>query len=74
MMGAEMSPRAAAALLTEALSHLDMVQPPSAREPIRLILRAAVETCVVSHSLLGKPVTGAIELAHALVTAGKAVT
>lgn len=63
------SPRAASAILTDALGHLDQVQPPGVREPIRLILRAAIETCVVSPSLIGLPVMGAIELARALVDA-----
>lgn len=67
----KLSPRAASAVLTNALGYLDLVQPPGAREPIRQILRAAIEACVLSHSLLGTPVVNAIGIAQALVEAGR---
>lgn len=61
------SPRSAAALLSEALNHIDLIEPPGAREPIRHMFRAAIEICVTSRSLLGKPVVFALDLAQALV-------
>jgi hypothetical protein len=61
------TPRSAAALLSEALSHLDKIQPPAAREPVRQMFRAAIETCALSRSLLGMPVVYVLELAQALV-------
>jgi hypothetical protein len=63
----EHTPRSAAALLSEALSHLDKVQPPAAREPVRQMFRAAIEMCTMSRSLLGLPVVYVLELAQALV-------
>lgn len=61
------SPRSAAALLSEALNHLDLLEPPGAREPVRNMFRAAIEVCVMSRSLIGKPVVPVIELAQSLV-------
>lgn len=61
------TPHSAAALLSEALSHLDRVEPPGAREPVRQMFRAAIEMCTVSRSLLGLPVVYVLELAQALV-------
>jgi len=61
------TPRSAAVLLSEALSHLDKVEPPGAREPVRQMFRAAIETCTVSHSLLGQPVVYVLLLAQSIV-------
>lgn len=63
------TPRSASVLLSDALGHLDLIEPPAAREPIRAMLRAAIEECVVSNSLLGKRLNYVLELAEALVTA-----
>jgi hypothetical protein len=65
------SPRSASALLSEALAHLDVVQPATAREPIRDMFRAGIEMCVVSRSLLGKPVMATLGLAQAIVDAAR---
>lgn len=61
------SPRSAAALLSEALGHVELIEPASAREPIRHMFRAAIERCVVARSLFGQPVVFVLELAQALV-------
>lgn len=61
------TPRSAAALLSDALTHIDLIEPPGAREPIRNMFRAAIEICVTSHSLLGKPVVLVLDLAQSLV-------
>jgi hypothetical protein len=61
------TPRSAAVLLTAALDHLDMVEPAAAREPIRMMFRAAIERCTLSPSLSGQPVIFVLELAQALV-------
>jgi hypothetical protein len=66
-VGDRYTPRAAAALLSEALGHLDVVEPPAAREPIRQMFRAEIERCTLSRSLLGQPVTYVLQLAEALV-------
>lgn len=66
------TPRSAAVLLSDALGHLDVVEPPSAREPIRNILRSGIEMCAVSRSLLGKPITHTLSLAHSIVDAARA--
>lgn len=50
----EHAPRSAAVLLSNALGHLDLIEPAAAREPVRGMLRAAIEECTVSSSLLGK--------------------
>lgn len=63
----EHSPRSAAVLLSEALNRIDLIEPPGAREPIRTMFRAAIEMCVVSRSLLGKPVVYVLQLAQSLV-------
>jgi hypothetical protein len=65
------TPRSASVLLSEALAHLDVVQPESAREPIRMMFRSALEMCAISPSLLGKPVTYTLHLARAIVDAGQ---
>jgi len=65
------TPRSAAALLSDALSHVDLIEPSGARKPIRDMLRAAIEICVTSRSLLGKPVVYALELAQSLVDEGR---
>jgi hypothetical protein len=66
------TPRSAAALLSDALGHLDMISPPGAREPVRLMFRAGIEICTTSRSLLGKPVVCTLWLAQALVDAAHA--
>lgn len=66
------TPRSAAALLSDALGHLDLISPPGAREPVRLMFRAGIEICATSRSLLGKPVVCTLWLAQALVDAARA--
>jgi hypothetical protein len=61
------SPRTAVVLLSDALGHLDLVEPASAREPIRQMFRAAIEVCAIRTSLLGTPIAYTLELAQALV-------
>lgn len=63
----EHSPRSASALMTDALVHLDTVQPPSLQEPVRNILRAGIELCSISRSLLGLPIQYTLDLAQAIV-------
>jgi hypothetical protein len=58
-------------LLTDALDHLDLIEPPAARAPIRLMLRGGIEQCAMSRSLLGKPVNFVLELAQVLVDEGR---
>lgn len=65
------TPRTAVVLLTDALDCLDVIEPVAAREPIRLMFRAMMEQCVVSRSLLGKPVNHVLALAEALTAAGR---
>lgn len=59
------TPRSAAVLMTRALSRLDRVEPPEIRNPIAAML--GIEQCVVSRSLLGKPVVNLLDLAQAIV-------
>ena len=66
-MAADHSPRSASALLSGALAHLDVIQPPALRGPVRDILRAGIEMCVTSRSLLGKPIQHTIHLAQAVM-------
>lgn len=66
---AEHTPSSAVLLLSDALTHLDCVEPPAAREPIRGMLRAAIEQCAVSKSLLGLPLNYVLELAQAILDA-----
>jgi hypothetical protein len=61
------TPRSAARLLSDALGHLDLLQPEAAREPVRLMFRAGIEKCVLSRSLLGLPMNFVLQLAQALV-------
>ncbi|WP_432845990.1 hypothetical protein ACQPXB_35955 [Amycolatopsis sp. CA-161197] len=63
------SPRSASVLLSGALAHLDVIQPPDLRGPVRDILRAGIEVCVTSRSLLGKPIRPALDLAQAVMNA-----
>jgi hypothetical protein len=65
------SPRSASGLLSGALAHLDVIQPPELRGPVRDILRAGIELCVGSRSLLGKPITPALDLAQAVMNAAE---
>ena len=62
----EHTPRSAALVFTDALGHLDLVQPESLREPVRNMLRAGIEQCAVVRSLLGKPIMHTLDLAEAL--------
>lgn len=64
------TPRSAAVLLTDALDHLALVEPPALREPVRMMLRAGIEQCAISSSLLGKPVGHVLRMAQALVDEG----
>lgn len=66
-MIADHSPRSASVLLSGALAHLDVIQPPALREPVRDILRAGIELCVGSRSLLGKPIQHTLRLAQAVM-------
>jgi hypothetical protein len=68
-MAADHSPRSASVLLSGALAHLDVIQPPDLRGPVRDILRAGIEMCVTSRSLLGKPILPALDLAQAVMNA-----
>ena len=65
------TPRSASALLSDALGHLNLIEPPAAREPVRGMLRAAIEECTISNSLLGKRINYVLELAEALVAASR---
>lgn len=65
----EHTPRSASMLLSGALAHLDVIQPPDLRGPVRDILRAGIEICVGSRSLLGKPILPALDLAQAVMNA-----
>ena len=62
----DLNPRAASARLSLALTRLDVVQPPELREPVADILRAGVELCAISPSLLGRPIEHALRLATAI--------
>jgi hypothetical protein len=61
------TPRSAAVLLSAALGHLDVVEPPAAREPIRSMFRAGIERCALSTSLAGLPMRYELDLAQAIV-------
>jgi hypothetical protein len=63
----DQSPRAASALLSGALAHLDVIQPEALRGPVRDILRAGIEMCVSSRSLLGQPIQYTLDLAKAIM-------
>jgi hypothetical protein len=64
---ADYTPRSAALLFSEAIEHIDRLDPPAVREPIRNMFRAEIERCAISTSLLGKPVNYALDLAEAIV-------
>lgn len=68
-MATDHSPRSASVLLSGALVHLDVIQPPALRGPVRDILRAGIEICVTSRSLLGTPIQHTIDLAQAVMDA-----
>lgn len=61
------TPRSAAVLLSAALGHLDLVEPPAARKPIRSMFRAGIERCALSTSLVGLPMVYELDLAQAIV-------
>lgn len=63
------SPRAVAVKLSAALMHLDLVQPHALRGPVADILRAGIELCALSDSLLGKPIMHAVAVAEAITDA-----
>lgn len=65
----EHSPHSASVLLSGALAHLDVIQPPDLRGPVRDILRAGIELCVTSRSLLGTPIQYTLDLAQAVMNA-----
>lgn len=61
-----MSTTAAINTLTEGLGHIDRIQPNSIREPVRQILRSAIEQCHRSRSTLGLPINHALDIAKIL--------
>ncbi|MEV6908008.1 hypothetical protein [Amycolatopsis sp. NPDC051071] len=61
------SPRSASVLLSGALARLDVVQPETLRGPVRDILRAGIELCTVSQSLIGLPIRFTLDLAQAIM-------
>jgi hypothetical protein len=63
------SPRATGLLLAHALSQVDRIQPSAIRAPIKAMLLAGVEECVISTTLLGHQLNYLIELAKALIEA-----
>lgn len=65
------TPRSAAVLLSDALEHIDLVSPPGARGPIRMMFRAGIEMCATSRSLLGKPVVHTLALAQSILDASR---
>lgn len=65
------TPRTVTALLSQALTQLDAIEPPALREPVRDILRAGIELCVTSGSLLGTPIVNTIRIAEVLADTGK---
>lgn len=65
------SPRSATVLLLRALGYVDLIEPASARTPIKRMFEATIELCAVSSSLLGRPVGYVLDLAQALVDAAK---
>jgi hypothetical protein len=67
----EYTPRSAAALLSNALGCLDILEPAAAREPVRQMFRAGIELCTISRSLFGKPVQHVLDLAQSLVDASR---
>jgi hypothetical protein len=70
-MSHDHSPRSASVLLSEALAHLDVIQPEAARGPVRDIFGAGIEVCVTSRSLRGKPIAATVALAQAVVDAAR---
>lgn len=66
-----MSPRAVAVKLSSALVHLDLVQPPELRGSVADILRAGIELCALSDSLLGKPIQHTLAVAKAITDAAQ---
>lgn len=66
------SPRQVAVLLSNALAHVDRVQPATVRAPVADILRAGIELCVISPSLIGKDVNHVIALAEAILASADA--
>jgi hypothetical protein len=61
------TPRSAGTLLSAALTHIDLIRPATAQEPIQMMFRAGIEQCIVSRSLLGKDLNGVLWLARVLV-------
>lgn len=55
-------------LLLDAQARIDVVQPPSLRDPVLWGLRAAVELCRSRRSILGLPVNQQLALARAVMT------
>lgn len=68
-MTKDYSPSSASMLMSGALARLDVIQPEALREPIRNILRAGIELCARSRSLLGLPIQFTIDLAQAIMDA-----
>lgn len=65
------TPRSATLLLADALDQLGLIEPSALRDPVRQMLRAGIEQCAVSRSLLGKPLVNVLRLAQALVDEGR---
>lgn len=66
------NPHESILLLARALDYVDRIEPAAARDPIRDLLRGAIETCSVSPTLTGRPVTLALQIAQALVDEAEA--
>lgn len=71
---ADYTPRSAALLFSEAIEHIDSLNPPAVRKPIRDMFRAEIERCAISTSLLGQSVNYVLELAEAIVGEFKSKT
>lgn len=72
-MSEDLSPRAASVKLSKALTQLDVVHPHSLREPLANILRAGIEICTISGSLLGGAINHALAVAEALRQAAEPI-
>jgi hypothetical protein len=65
------TPASASQQLSEALAHLDIIQPASLRDPVRAILCGGIQVCVQSRTLTGKPVDEPLALAEAVIAASR---
>lgn len=62
-----LTPYEATALLTEALNHIDLVEPAVIREPVAQVLGKALSIAHQAPTLWGQPVRYALLIAHGLV-------